>query len=140
MGGDLSPLEQACLQSFVARGYDVTLFSYENVANVPSGLRWSDAADIVDHAWAQRFIYRGKPDLSHFSEYFRYKMFERAALTWIDSDLVLIDPSQMPSGRAALLGRERQGSLNGAILYVADPKLQRAFLKEVEQLQGQDLS
>jgi hypothetical protein len=140
MGGDLSPLEQACLQSFAAQGYDVTLFSYEGVANVPASLRRADAAEIVDRAWAQRFVYRGKPDLSHFSDYFRYKMFETAALTWIDSDMVLIDPKEMPAGRTTLVGRERQGSLNGAILYVADARLQGAFLREVEQLEGKDLS
>jgi len=140
MGGDLSPMEQACLQSVAAQGFDVTLYSYDDVTNVPPSLRRLDAADIVDRAWAQRFIYRGKPDLSHFSDYFRYKMFERAALTWIDSDIVLIDPAQMPGGRTALVGRERQGSLNGAILHVCDPKLQDAFLRDVERLEGKDLS
>jgi len=133
-------MEQACLHSFVAQGYDLTLFSYDDVANVPSNVRRSDAAEIVDRVWAQRFIYRGKPDLSHFSDYFRYKMFEREARTWIDADLVLIDPRQMPAGRTALVGRELQGSLNGAILYISDPSLQKAFLADVEQLDGLDLS
>jgi len=140
MGGELSAMEQACLQSFAGRGCDVTLFSYDDVSNAPPSVRRMDAAEIVDRDWAQRFIYRGKPDLSHFSDYFRYKMFEAAALTWIDSDLVLLDPAQMPAGSSTLVGRERQGTLNGAILYVSDDGLQQTFIREVEQLAGQDMS
>jgi hypothetical protein len=140
MGGDLSPMEQACLKSFAAQGFDVTLFAYDEVANVPPGLRRRDAAEIVDRAWTQRFIYRGKPDLSHFSDYFRYKMFEKSGLSWLDSDVVLIDPAKMPAGRTGLVGRERQGTLNGAVLYVADLDLQKRFLAEVETLDGKDLS
>jgi hypothetical protein len=140
MGGDLSPMEQACLQSFAAQGYDVTLFSYDDIANAPPGVRRSDAAEVVDRAWTKRFIYDGKPDLSHFSDYFRFKMFEKTALTWIDSDVVLIDAAQAPAGNRGLIGRERQGGLNGAILYVSDASLQRRFLADIERLDGEDLS
>jgi len=140
MGGDLSPMEQACLQTFAARGCDLTLFSYDAIANAPPGVKRADAADIVDRAWTTRFIYGGKPDLSHFSDYFRYKMFEQTGLTWIDSDIVLIDLAQMPAANTALVGRERQGTLNNAILYLSDTGLQQTFLRQVERLDGEDLS
>ncbi len=133
-------MEQACLHSFAGRGYDVTLFSYDDVRNAPPSVRRIDAGEIVDRDWARRFIYRGKPDLSHFSDYFRYKMFEAAALTWIDSDIVLIGPAEMVTGSSTLVGRERQGTLNGAILYVSDASLQKTLIGEVEQLAGQDMS
>jgi hypothetical protein len=133
-------MEQACLHSVAGRGYEVTLFSYDDVANAPPSVRRSDAADIVDRAWATRFIYGGKPDLSHFSDYFRYKMFERTGLTWVDSDVVLVDSAQMPAGTTGLVGRERQGTLNGAVLYVSDGDIQRTFLTDVERLDGKDLS
>jgi hypothetical protein len=140
MSGRLSPMEQACLQSFVAQGHDVTLFSYDDITNAPPGLGRGNAADIVDREWTRRFMYRGEPDLSHFSDYFRYRLFETAGLTWIDSDLVLIDSAQMPGGDTTLLGRERPGTLNGAILYISDASLQQTFQREVEQLDGKDLS
>lgn len=140
MGGDLSPMEQACLQSFAAQGQDVTLFSYDAIANAPAGVRCKDAAEIVEPRWIERFIYDAKPDLAHFSDYFRLKMFETAGLSWIDADLVLINPRRMPSGAAGLVVRETQGGFNNAILYVSDTDLQRTLLRDVEQLAGESLS
>jgi len=140
MGGALSPMEQACLQSFVARGHDVTLFSYDAIANAPLGVRCENAVEIVEPGRIDRFIYDKTPNIVHFSDYFRLKMFERAGLTWIDADLVLVDPHRMPSGPGGLVGREKQGGFNNAILYISDVPLQRKLISEVEQLEGQDLS
>jgi len=140
MGGDLSPMEQACLQSFVAQGQDVTLFSYDVIANAPPGVHRCNAAEIVDPGRIGSFRYNNKPDITHFSDYFRLKMFEKAGLTWIDSDLVLIDADNMPAGRTGLVGREIQGVFNNAILYISDPDLQKQLLEEVEQLKGKNLS
>jgi hypothetical protein len=140
MGGDLSPMEQACLQSFAAQGQDVTLFSYDAIANAPPAVSCKDAEEIVDPGWIERFIYGAKPDIAHFSDYFRLRMFDTAGLTWIDSDLVLIDPSAMPSGTEGLVAREKQGGFNNAILYVSDTDLQQTLIKHVEQLKGEDLS
>jgi len=140
MGGYLSPMEQACLQSFVAQGQDVTLFSYDDIANVPPGVRRGRAEDVVDPGRIDRFVYDNRPDITHFSDYFRLTMFEKAALTWIDSDLVLIDGDKMPSGSDGLVAREKQGGFNGAILFVSDPALQKKLLLEVEQMGGKDLS
>jgi hypothetical protein len=140
MGGDLSPMEQACLQTFVAQGQDVTLFSYDDIANAPPGVTRGRAADIVDPGRIDRFIYDNRPDITHFSDYFRLRMFEKAALTWIDSDLVLLDSSKMPAGSQGLVGREKQGVFNNAILYVSNPGLQQTLRLEVEQLDGKNLS
>jgi len=140
MGGDLSPMEQACLQSFVARGQDVTLFSYDAIANAPPGVRRQNAAEIVDPGRIGRFIYASTPNIAHFSDYFRLKMFEIVGLTWIDSDVVLVDPQRMPSWPGGLVGREKQGGFNNAVLYICDVHLQRKLISEVEQLEGQDLT
>jgi hypothetical protein len=140
MGGALSPMEQACLQSFAAKGFEVTLFSYGDIANTPPGVRRANAAEIVEPKWIDRFIYGGKPHIAHFSDYFRLKMFEAAGLTWIDADLALVNAKAMPRGGAGLVAREKQGGFNNAILYIADPGLQRQLISDVEQLEGQDLS
>jgi hypothetical protein len=140
MGDALSPMEQACLQSFAAEGGDLTLFSYEPIANVPPGIKVSSAAEIVDSGRISSFIYENKPDITHFSDYFRLKMFEQAGLSWIDSDLVLIDALKIPTGVSGLVGREKQGALNNAILYISDTSLQQQLLSEVERLDGKNLS
>jgi hypothetical protein len=140
MGGNLSAMEQACLQTFAAQGQDVTLFSYDEIANAPPGVRRENAAEIVDASKTESFIYNNKPDIAHFSDYFRFKMFQKAALTWIDSDIVLIDPTHIASGAGGVIGREKQGTFNNAVLYISDADLQNKLIADVERLDGRNLS
>ena len=122
--GTLSPFEQACLRSFVNDGNHVTLFSYEPLAGVPDGVATADARDIAPEASASRFLYKGKPDLSHFSDYFRYNLSMKSDSIWIDTDLLLVAPfpADMP---ATLVAKESETLICPAILRLerSDPRL-----------------
>ena len=48
IGGPLSWLEQLCLKSFVDKGQKITLFSYEDIPNVPEGVIRRDGREIID--------------------------------------------------------------------------------------------
>ncbi|MEZ2128940.1 MULTISPECIES: hypothetical protein [unclassified Sinorhizobium] len=120
--GRLSALDQACLSSFIAQGYPTTLFSYQPIPNTPAGVTAADAATIVPEHMVARVRYNGKPDLSHFSDLFRYEMIKAADLVWIDVDLLMTRENDVPS-HPDILVKEEQGGLNGAILYVSDKRI-----------------
>lgn len=89
-GPRLSAFEASCLHSFVGAGHDVTLFSYEPVDNLPAGVKTANAATIADESKMSGFRVDGAASISHFSDYFRYVMFAKTELTWIDTDVMLL--------------------------------------------------
>lgn len=136
-GADLSPLEAACLRSFAIRGYEVTLYSYARLAGVPEDVRQADAAEILDQRYLGSFVFGGRPNLSHFSDLFRYRMFEKTPHIWIDADMLMVRPFDQPVP-SSLLAREHQGSICGAIMRIASddpllPELSEAALSLVDK-------
>lgn len=122
--GTLSPFEQACLRSFVNGGNPVTLYSYEALQGVPDGVDIADAREIAPEDSASRFLYKGKADLSHFSDYFRYNLSMKTDSIWVDTDLLLVDafPSDLPS---TIVAMESSTMICPAILRLerGDPRL-----------------
>ena len=114
-GPTLSPYERACLGSFPAHGYEITLYSYGPVDNVPEGVRLADAATITPADDLGRFRYAGRPDLSHFADLFRYCLFRETDHIWVDTDVLLLRAfeGELP---AMLLTKEHEASLCGAIM------------------------
>lgn len=113
--GTLSPFERACIGSFVRQGYEVHLYSYDPVEGVPEGVVPQDASTIAPREDMGHFIYDGRPNLSHFTDYFRYGLFLKTDHIWIDTDVLLLrkfdrDLPQM------LLTKEHETSICGAIM------------------------
>jgi len=117
----LSAFEQACISSFVRRGYEYVLYSYDLTMAVPSGVELRDAREVTPKGDVDLFLYGGKPDLSHFSDYFRYQMFAATEHVWVDTDILLINafPEPVPP---TLLTWETQDSLCGAVMRL-DPSV-----------------
>lgn len=122
--GTLSPFEAACVTSYVRRGYDVAVYSYEPLVGLPAGATAGDAREIVDPEAMKRFIFAGKANLSHFSDYFRYKLFLATDRIWVDADMLLVRQFERELPQT-VLAREWQPSICGAIMRIdsADPHL-----------------
>ena len=128
--GPLSSLERACLASIQRRGYRLTLFSYDPIPNVPEGITTANAEEIVKREMLNRIIYNGKPDLTHFSDLFRYELIAQRDLIWVDTDILMIgEPKELPY--ADIIIREKQGGFNNAILYMSGPEIRKAILQQV---------
>lgn len=117
--GQLSALDRACLATYLNFGCDLTLYSYEPVANVPDGVKKADAALIVPEAMLDRVMFNGRPDLAHFSDIFRYAMIRQTGEVWVDVDLMMIADVPVPV-HDNIIVLEEQGGINGALLHVAD--------------------
>jgi hypothetical protein len=133
-GPRLSAFEAACLHSFVVRGHQLTLFSFEPVGNVPEGVVRANAQDVISPSSLTRFLINGRPSLSHFSDYFRYVMFSKTDLVWVDTDVLMLADFAPDPGRN-LLGREDARSICGAVMRIRrDDPLLHTLIQHTEAL------
>ena len=134
-----SPFEMACFHSFARRGYDLVVYSYDSFPDMPSWLQFRDAREITPEADLQLYIYEGKPNLSHFSDLFRYRLFQETDRIWVDADILLMrsfDVALPPS----IFAKEHEKSLCAAVMRLdrADPRLEE-LVKRTRALAGKSL-
>jgi hypothetical protein len=90
-GAPVGPYQLVCLASFVQRGYQVELFSYDRSLEVPHWIALRDAREIypTDHVLKYQIEFgRGSPALH--ANLFRYAMLHRLGGWWIDLDVVML--------------------------------------------------
>ena len=107
IGGNLSWLEQLCIRSFLDHGHEVTLYTYEGVANAPEGTVVADAAAMFPRA--EFIVHRASGSSALHSDVFRYHMIARTGRVWIDCDMLCLRPWRFPSGH--VYGWEKPGRL-----------------------------
>jgi hypothetical protein len=119
-GPALSPLHEACLRSFVARGHRVRLFCYQPV-DVPPGVELADARRVLPEG--DLFEFGGS--FSAFSNVFRYALLHAEGGWWVDADVLCLQEELPDLTRA--WAREDPDFVNGAILRfpASDPVLAR---------------
>lgn len=115
IGGALSWLEQLCLKSFVDRGQKITLFSYEDIPNVPGGVIRRDGREIYD---SEDFIkYEKKDSFALFADLFRLHMIRQCpGMIWVDTDVYCHRPMEYDDDH--VMGFELPGKarVNNAVL------------------------
>ncbi|WPU91654.1 glycosyltransferase [Mucilaginibacter sabulilitoris] len=93
IGGELSKVEQLCIQSFLDHGHEFHLYTYETVSNLPPKTQIFDAGSILpkekiftfDTGW-------GKGSVAGFADYFRLLLLQRNGGWWTDMDVVCLKP------------------------------------------------
>lgn len=128
IGGSLSLYEQMCFASFVKSGYQVHLFTYENVKSVPAGVQILDAREIVpiENRWSNPGAGGSWAD---FSNQFRYRAIRETGFVWIDAD-VLAGKQPITAIDGYVMGRESPEMVNGAVLGAPSTS---NFLKQLEK-------
>ena len=129
IGGPLSWLEQLCLKSFVDQGQKITLFSYDDVPNVPEGVIRRDGREVLD---TENFIkYEKKDSYALFADLFRLHMIhQNPGMIWVDTDVYCHRPMDYDSDY--VMGFELPGGhrVNNAVLGMpADSALMAALLE-----------
>ncbi|PCJ74374.1 MAG: hypothetical protein COA53_10095 [Rhodobacteraceae bacterium] len=129
IGGPLSWMEQLCLKSFVDKGQKITLFSYEDIPNVPDGVIRRDGREIID---TDDFIkYEQKNSFALFADWFRLHMIHQCpGMIWIDTDVYCHRPLDYESDY--VFGYELPGEqrVNNAVLGLpADSEMLRQMIE-----------
>ncbi len=94
IGGELSWLEQLCLQSFLDAGHKVTLFVYDDVKGVPDGVKIADANTHLPASDFIRHARTGSP--AYHADVFRLRMIRDTKLIWADTDAYCLRPFRVP--------------------------------------------
>lgn len=119
IGGALSWMEQLCLKSFVDQGQKITLFSYEDIPNVPEGVIRRSGREILD---TDNFLkYEGKDSYALFADLFRLHMMQKCpGMIWVDTDVYCWRPLDYDSDYVFGIEKHEvsQGSprINNAVL------------------------
>lgn len=114
IGPTLPALERLCIQSWLDAGYNIDLYCYEKVANVPVGVNQLDAA----HIFASSQIIRNETGQSKYaglSNLFSYRLLRnREDAVWIGADVYAGSlPIQFSD---YMLAWENRFFVNGAVL------------------------
>jgi len=138
-GRRVSAYEAACMASFVRHDYRYVVYTYDDIENLPPGVERADASDVADPGDMKRFIIRGTPNLTHFSDLFRYRLLQRTDHVWVDTDMMLLRPLPVPF--SYLLAREDNRTLNNAIMRLerGSPELIE-LIQRTEQLRDRELA
>lgn len=132
IGGPLSWLEQLCLKSFVDKGQKITLFSYEDIPNVPAGVIRRDGREIID---TDDFIkYEKKNSYALFADWFRLHMIHQCpGMIWIDTDVYCHRPMDYESDYVFGFELPGENRVNNAVLGLpADSEMLRRMLEFTE--------
>lgn len=111
VGDELGPIAAACLRSFVRMGHRTCLHAYDRVKDLPPGVELVDAAKIIERSKIVRHKKTGSFAL--FSDLYRYELLARGEGIYIDCDVYCVRPIR---SREYVMGYERDGAINGAIL------------------------
>jgi hypothetical protein len=126
--GPLSPLEIACMLSFVDHGHTMTLYSFAR-HELPDTIEQKPADEIVDASFLRRFRTDGRPNIAHFADLFRLLLFKKTDCVWVDCDILcLASTSTIWSGDVIV--QEAGGSIINCVLRISD----RALLDEAIRL------
>ena len=112
IGGQLSWLEQLCLKSFADAGHHTTLYSYEEIPNVPEGVHTADAAEIFPGDPMYRHVRTGSPAIH--ADLWRLNLLRKTDKIWVDADIYCYRPFNF--SRKSVFGWEKDGLVCNAVL------------------------
>jgi hypothetical protein len=121
IGKELTEFGLLSLNSAKLQGYTCTLWSYEEIGNVPDFVIRKDANEITP-------IRLGKTEL--FSDYFRYKLLWAQGGVWSDLDNMFI--KQLPSDIYILSGAELDSANSHLIKAPKGCPMLSSIIEEIE--------
>jgi hypothetical protein len=121
--GPLDALRRLCLSSQVAAGHNVTVYSFEPLAQLPEGVGNAEAEAILPRAFAERLRPTG-PDgvwrdwtTLQYSDFFRMRLMAQNAGLWLDADVLLLKPVEIDPTKP-YFAWERPRQLGNSVLYL----------------------
>lgn len=87
VGSAIDEMQVACIKSFLNKGHEFHLYTYNGIKNLPSGVIVKNANEIID----QRFVFTDRfNSYVTFSDWFRIKMLHNLGGCWVDCDVLCV--------------------------------------------------
>ena len=139
-GSTLGFMEYVCISSFVKHGFEVRVFSYNDLV-LPDSVILMDASEILPFSDLSKYTQAGiSHNLAAFSDAFRYQVIKKKGGWWFDSDVIcLVDsgPFSAIIDKKSIkisLGYESPVLINGAVLYIDNHIVLQKILDELESV------
>ena len=125
--GELTVFEKSCIQSFVKNGFDVHLWSYNNLQI--DGAKSRDASEILSKDLLYKYVHHFNErtsehsSLAAFSDAFRYKVLQHNSGWWFDTDCYCLKDQlefyKLRQNKNVVLGFEDHStvSANNAVIW-----------------------
>ena len=112
VGERLGPIELASAESFLRMGNPLTVYSYAPIVNLPPGVQARDANEVFP---ARKIaVYAREQSPSLHSNFFRFALMRNTDHTWVDLDMIALQPFDFPGDR--IYGYEKPDQVNCAVL------------------------
>ncbi|MEM7752650.1 MAG: glycosyltransferase family 2 protein, partial [Pseudomonadota bacterium] len=113
MRGELSFLEQLCVQSFLDAGHHVVLYSYDQIGRVPEGVECRDAGAVLPER--DEIVHGNSGSPAPHADLFRYRLLSQMDdLIWADTDAYCRKPFRTDTGH--FYGWESDREVNIGVL------------------------
>lgn len=112
VGDRLGPIELASAASFLRMGNPLTVYSYTPIENLPPGVEGRDANEVYPARQIATYAREGSPSLH--SNFFRFALMRNTDHTWVDLDMIALQPFEFEGGR--IYGFEKPDQVNCAVL------------------------
>lgn len=113
IGKQLGKVSSACLLSFVKQGHEVILHCYDDIDDLPNGVKTSDANLIIPKD--EIFKHKKTGSYAIFADVFRYALLKMVDGIYVDCDVYCLKPLTLPE-HGYLFGFEDDCTINNAIL------------------------
>lgn len=126
-GSIIDPVTLLCLLSSLAVGHNTRLWSYRRPSNLPSGLEWQDASEVMLERALICHEETGSPALG--ANIFRYRLQSMGAGIWLDTDMLMLKP--IMEQHTPVLGWESKKDINNAVLFLPKDSPALALMTEM---------
>ena len=113
VGDKISNCERMCMQSFLKNGHHIKLWTYGKVENVPDGIEYMDANEIVP----KNKIFKHQNSYAPFADLFRWKLLYKFGGWYADTDVVCLKPFDL-KGDFIIGWEEKDKFLTNTVLKV----------------------
>jgi len=136
VGESLSRLERLSLSSFVSTGHIVDLYAYDEVQNIPDGVRLLDGGDIMarEHLLGLGPRADGTGSWAMAADVFRYRLLLERGGWWIDTDVVAL--CRFNDAREYFFAYQDEALINVAVLKMPAGCQLARLLCETSELLG----
>lgn len=98
VGNKISKIEYMSYSSFIDKGFEYWLYTYENIPNLPKKVIQKPANEILEEKYIQR---DSNGSLGGFSDLFRWSLLAKNGGIYVDSDIICVKPFNIEGNAVA---------------------------------------
>ncbi len=137
-GAPLSLYENACLKSFLLRGFEVNIWAFDDLV-IPEGAKLRNADIFFSKSEISSFVQAGiRGCVTSFTNAFRYRLLTEERGWWFDMDCFCLkdqsEYSKLKLDKQIVVGWEDNNCVNGAVIFIPDRRLANSLLSLYEKI------